>query len=75
VARYQQVQTRPEARSRGLAGTLVHVTAEWAAAALGTTTLVIVADPEYHARGLYERLGFVATQRQIGLERRPHEMT
>jgi GNAT superfamily N-acetyltransferase len=71
VARYQHVETRPQARSRGLAGTLVHAAAQWAADAFGTTTLVIVADPEYHAIGLYERLGFSATQIQIGFERRP----
>ncbi|WP_221088451.1 GNAT family N-acetyltransferase [Deinococcus aquaedulcis] len=71
VARYQSVETHPEARSRGLAGTLVHAAGEWARGALGTRTLVIVADPEYHAQALYERVGFRPTERQLAIERPP----
>ncbi|SMB78210.1 GNAT family N-acetyltransferase [Deinococcus hopiensis] len=71
VARYQSVETHPAARSRGLAGTLVHTAAEWAREALGTQTLVIVADPEYHAQALYERVGFRSTEGQLSIERRP----
>ncbi|MBZ9749581.1 GNAT family N-acetyltransferase [Deinococcus sp. HMF7604] len=73
VARYQSVETHPEARSRGLAGTLVHTAAEWARQTLGTRTLVIVADPGYHAQALYERVGFRPTETQLGIERRPAE--
>jgi hypothetical protein len=32
---------------------------------------VIVADPEYHAVEIYRRLGFVDTERQVQLTRRP----
>lgn len=73
VARYQSVETHPDARSRGLAGTLVHTAGEWARQTLGTHTLVIVADPDYHAQHLYERVGFRPTEVQLGFERRPAE--
>ncbi|GGM15333.1 GNAT family N-acetyltransferase [Deinococcus aerophilus] len=73
VARYQSVETHPEARSRGLAGTLVHTAGEWAREALGTRTLVIVADPAYHAQALYERVGFRPGEVQLGFQRRPAE--
>lgn len=73
VARYQSVETRPDARSRGLAGTLVHAAGQWAHTVLGTRTLVIVADPEYHAQHLYERVGFRPTEIQLGFQKRPAE--
>jgi GNAT superfamily N-acetyltransferase len=73
VARYQSVETHPEARSRGLAGTLVHTAGEWARGALGIQTLVIVADPAYHAQALYERVGFRPSEVQLGFQRRPAE--
>ncbi|WP_158263735.1 GNAT family N-acetyltransferase [Deinococcus arcticus] len=71
VARYQTVETHPQARSRGLAGTLVHTAGAWARQTLGTRTLVIVADPGYHAQALYERVGFRATERQLAIQRSP----
>ena len=71
IARYQNVETHPDARSRGLAGTLVHTAGEWARETLGTRTLVIVADPDYHAQRLYERLGFRPTEVQLGFQQRP----
>lgn len=71
VARYQSVETHPQARSRGLAGTLVHTAAEWARENLGTQTLVIVADPNYHAQALYERVGFRPSETQIAIQKRP----
>lgn len=73
VARYQSVQTHPDARRRGLASTLVHQAAEFARTELGGPELVIVADPEYHAIDIYQRLGFAGTQTQIQLIRRPQD--
>ncbi|WP_309572542.1 GNAT family N-acetyltransferase [Deinococcus sp.] len=70
VARYQSVETHPAARSRGLAGTLVHTAGEWAREHLGTRTLVIVADPEYHAQALYESVGFTPTEVQLAFQKR-----
>ncbi|WP_216319976.1 GNAT family N-acetyltransferase [Deinococcus aestuarii] len=71
VARYQNVETHPGARSRGLAGNLVHFAGEWARESLAARTLVIVADPESHAQRLYERVGFRRAHVQLGLERPP----
>ncbi|MEF2278174.1 GNAT family N-acetyltransferase [Deinococcus sp. YIM 134068] len=71
VTRYQNVETHPDARGRGLAGNLVHHAGEWARENLSARTLVIVADPEYHAQRLYERVGFRPTEVQLGFERPP----
>ncbi|WP_019585111.1 GNAT family N-acetyltransferase [Deinococcus apachensis] len=71
VTRYQNVETHPGWRSRGLAGHLVHFAGEWAQNHLAAQTLVIVADPEYHAQRLYERVGFRPTEVQTALERPP----
>ena len=70
VARFQSVETRPEARRRGLAGALVHHAGN-AALGAGTRKLVIVADPEYHAIGIYRSLGFRDAETQVQLTRRP----
>ena len=70
LARFQSVETHPDARRRGLASTLVH-RAGGAALARGATTLVIVADPEYHAIGIYRALGFAGTETQVQLTRVP----
>lgn len=71
LARFQSVETRPEARGRGLAGTLLHHVSEYGFATLGATTLVIVADPEYHAIGVYRSVGFKETEAQLQAERPP----
>ncbi|WP_028936679.1 GNAT family N-acetyltransferase [Pseudonocardia spinosispora] len=71
TARYQSVDTRPEYRRRGLAGTLVHAAAEHVRHHHGVHTLVIVADPDYHAARLYRSLGFTDTEAQLQLERAP----
>ena len=70
LARFQAVETHPDARRRGLASALVHRAGE-AALARGATTLVIVADPEYHAIGIYRALGFAGSETQVQLTRVP----
>jgi GNAT superfamily N-acetyltransferase len=69
VARFQQVQTHPEARGRGLAGTLVHAAGTEALNRFGATTLVTVADPDYHAIRIYRSVGFVESEVQLTAER------
>ena len=71
VARFQSVDTHPDARGRGLAGTLVHHVSCYGFADLGATTLVMVADPGYHAIDIYRSVGFETTETQIQLERSP----
>ena len=69
LARYQDVETHPEARRRGLAGAVVAAAARHARAALQADTLVIVA--EAHAQRLYESLGFVSSELQLSAQRAP----
>jgi GNAT superfamily N-acetyltransferase len=67
VGRFQWVATHPEFRRLGLCGTLVHHVAK-----LGleqVDTLVMVADPEYVAAGIYENVGFIPSERQFQLEK------
>ena len=71
LARFQSVETRPEARGRGLAGTLVHQVSRFGFEELGARTLVMVADPDYLAIRIYRSVGFAETETQLGAERRP----
>jgi GNAT superfamily N-acetyltransferase len=70
VARYQNVETHPDWRRKGIAGTLV-----WRAGQHGldsmASTLVIVADPDYVAIRVYRSVGFIDAETQIGFERQP----
>ncbi|WP_244927713.1 GNAT family N-acetyltransferase [Nocardioides sp. W7] len=68
LARFQNVETHPESRGRGLAGTLVHHAGRHALDELGVRTLVIVADPDYHAMRLYQGVGFSSTETQLQAE-------
>lgn len=71
LARFQQVQTHPDARGRGLAGTLVHRVGRYGFDELGAHTLVMVADPEYLAIRVYRSVGFDGTETQLQAQRRP----
>jgi ribosomal protein S18 acetylase RimI-like enzyme len=68
LARFQSVETHPEFRGRGLAGTLVHHVSRYGFAELGAETLVMVADPNYVAIRIYEGVGFNATERALQAE-------
>jgi len=77
IARYQDVETHPDARRQGLAGTLVFHAARYAIDQLGATTLVIVTDPGESAIRVYRSVGFAnreiqhAAPAQRGLIGRP----
>jgi ribosomal protein S18 acetylase RimI-like enzyme len=71
TARYQNVETHADHRRRGLASTLLYESSVWARDALGADTVVIVADPAYHAIDVYRSLGFEEVERQVQLERAP----
>jgi GNAT superfamily N-acetyltransferase len=70
VARYQDVESHPSARRKGLAATLV-----WHAGLrgleAGADTLVMVADPDDAPIRVYRSVGFADAETQIGFERRP----
>ena len=71
LARFQNVETVPEARGRGLAGTLVHHVSIYGLTELGAGTLVMVADPDYLAIRIYRSVGFAETEVQLGAEKPP----
>ncbi len=71
LARFQAVKTHPDARGRGLAGTLVHRVSRYGFEELGARTLVMVADPEYLAIRIYRSVGFSDTERQLQVTRKP----
>lgn len=73
VARYQNVETHPRMRGRGLAGTLVWQAGLHALDAMGARTLVIVADPQARAIRVYRSVGFADAETQVGFERQPGE--
>ena len=70
-ARYQNVETDPQARRQGLAGTLVWAAARYGLEVLGTRTFVIVADPAGPAIGIYQACGFTRRETQLSVERPP----
>jgi len=68
-ARYQHVETDPEARRRGLAGTLVAHAGRYGREVLRAGTFVIVADPADVAIRIYRACGFADRQSQFSFER------
>lgn len=71
IARFQSVETRPSARHRGLASSLVHFVARLGFEAMSAHTLVMVADPDYLAIRLYRTLGFQDSETQLAIEKPP----
>jgi RimJ/RimL family protein N-acetyltransferase len=78
LARFQSVETHPDFRGQGLAGTLVHFVSGYGFGELGARTLVMVADPEYLAIRVYRSVGFAESESQLQAEKSPpraHEAT
>ncbi len=73
VARYQSVETHTEHRRKGLASAVVHGAGQHGLDHLGVRTLVIVADTDGEAIGIYRRLGFEDLERQLMMEKRSGE--
>jgi GNAT superfamily N-acetyltransferase len=71
LARYQSVETHPDARRHGLAGTLTWHAGTATLAPEQARTLVIVAVPHDAAIRIYRGLGFTDSEFQIGFERPP----
>ena len=69
VGRYQHVQTHPDFRRRGMAGTLVYEASSVTMDRYGLEMLVIVAETDSSAGRLYQSLGFEATEYQAHLEK------
>jgi GNAT superfamily N-acetyltransferase len=71
LARFQSVETHPDFRGRGLAGTLVHHVSRVGFTELGARTLVMVADPTYLAIRVYRSVGFTDGESQLQAEKGP----
>jgi ribosomal protein S18 acetylase RimI-like enzyme len=69
--RYQAVDTAVTHRRRGICTRLLVDAARHAVATYGADRLVIVADPGYHAAGIYESVGFRPVERVCGVCRPP----
>jgi RimJ/RimL family protein N-acetyltransferase len=71
LARYQDVETHPAYRRRGLCTALVQAAGRHALAELGARRLVIVADPDDDAVRVYRRAGFRDGETQLQASRFP----
>jgi GNAT superfamily N-acetyltransferase len=71
IARYQNVETHPQARRQGLAGTLVWHAGQHVLRTSATRTLVMLADPDDVAIRIYRSVGFAHAETQIGFCRPP----
>jgi ribosomal protein S18 acetylase RimI-like enzyme len=69
--RFQAVDTAYAHRRRGICSRLVVEAAHLTAKRHGTARFVIAADPNYHALGLYESLGFERAEGVSGVYRQP----
>lgn len=67
VGRFQVVETHPDFRRQGVCSTLLYKTSLHAEKEMNLKTLVIVADPDYHAQKIYESVGFKIKEIQIGM--------
>jgi GNAT superfamily N-acetyltransferase len=70
-ARFQAVDTHPEYRRRGLAGTLVHRAGTEGLTWPDVQRVVILADPGDEAIRVYRSVGFDGTETQVQLLRKP----
>ena len=70
-ARYQLVDTAEAFRRRGIASRLVADAARDAMSRHPIDNFVIAADPDYHAIGIYEGLGFERVELVVGAMRKP----
>ncbi|WP_421702221.1 GNAT family N-acetyltransferase [Aliiroseovarius sp.] len=71
LIRYQQVQTHPDHRRRGICSALLVHALDWAQARAPKATPVIVAEADSDAGRLYRRAGFALSETTISAYRAP----
>ncbi len=67
LGRFQIVSVHPDYQRRGICGAMVYQAAEYAFSQMGLSTLVMIADAEYHAANIYKSVGFSETERIYGV--------
>ena len=67
IGRFQNVGTHPEFQRQGLCGSLVYQVSRDAFASGKAASLVMLADPDYHAARIYESVGFRPTEHLSGV--------
>jgi len=67
LGRFQNVTTHPGYRRLGVCQTLVYEAASYGLNHYPIETLVMEADPEYHAAKIYEKVGFQPTEKSYSL--------
>lgn len=68
IGRYQSVGTHPDFRRQGIAATLVYQAATLAKKESGLDKLVIVAEENSSPARIYQSVGFMPEEKQVGLE-------
>ena len=68
IGRFQHVETHPDFRRRAICSTMIYESSRYAFEQMGVETLVIAADVNYHAKEIYESVGFKPTEHQAGLQ-------
>jgi ribosomal protein S18 acetylase RimI-like enzyme len=69
IVRFQNVDTHPGHRNKGLAGTLVHEASRYAREEMAAQTQVIVAEQTGTAIRIYRSVGFRDAETQVQLQR------
>jgi ribosomal protein S18 acetylase RimI-like enzyme len=68
TGRFQAVGTHPDYRRRGICSRLVYQASRYALEQMQLETLVMVADENYFAAGIYESIGFEPIEHQVGVD-------
>lgn len=71
IGRFQSVGTHPDFRGRGICANLIYQVSQ--DGLKKADTLVMCADPGYHAARIYESVGYKPTEKAIGVCRWPKE--
>lgn len=64
---FQEVVTHPSHRRKGICRSLTYYAARYAFEHIGAARLVVIAEQEGDAKGIYEQLGFTETERLVGM--------
>ena len=71
IGRFQEVETYPNFRRRGVCRSLVYRASRYAFDHVAAKKLVIVADEGSAAESVYQQVGFQAVERQVGIDDLP----